>query len=271
MISRESTSAERSPEASPLRRSRRSNSSTSSQSASTSKTEFTYGEVIELTALRRGSSDWRVPAEARMGPPGSLRRATTNTSAGMRFHRTCTEQHDRPGRHEDRPHALRPLRRYRPRQPRRRRRPSRQGNGTASLTTSTKSCSTNRRSTTRWRSSAPPSPPTAASRSARSSKRCSTSSPASSRRTKCWRRSSPTSSHSTRQSSNAASIIPIKHFFKAYATDGWLRDAIDRRRFAMLANHPAFSRDDYRAVPDKYRELVPEYIKDYVSLNQFAA
>ena len=70
---------------------------------------------------------------------------------------------------------------------------------------------------------------------------------------------------------NAASIVPIKHFFKAYATNGWLRDAIDSRRFAMLATHPAFSRDDYRAVPDEYRELVPEYIKDYISLNQFAA
>ena len=69
----------------------------------------------------------------------------------------------------------------------------------------------------------------------------------------------------------ASNIVPIKHFFKAYATDGWLRDAIDKRSFAMLATHPAFSRDDYRAVPEKYRELVPEYIKDYVSLNQFAA
>ena len=28
---------------------------------------------------------------------------------------------------------------------------------------------------------------------------------------------------------------------------------------------------DFKAVPEKYRTLVPEYIKDYVSLNQFAA
>ena len=28
---------------------------------------------------------------------------------------------------------------------------------------------------------------------------------------------------------------------------------------------------DFRAVPEKYRTLVPEYVKDYVSLNQFAA
>ncbi len=70
---------------------------------------------------------------------------------------------------------------------------------------------------------------------------------------------------------SAESVVPIKHFFKAYATDGLLREAIDQRKFAVLATHPAFSRDDYRAVPEEYRELVPEYIKDYVSLNQFAA
>ena len=29
--------------------------------------------------------------------------------------------------------------------------------------------------------------------------------------------------------------------------------------------------EDFRAVPSKYRGIVPEYIKDYVSLNQFAA
>ena len=67
------------------------------------------------------------------------------------------------------------------------------------------------------------------------------------------------------------SIIPIKNYFKAYATDGFLRDIIDKRQFALLATNPAFSNADYRAVPQKYRNLVPEYIKDYVSLNQFAA
>ena len=69
----------------------------------------------------------------------------------------------------------------------------------------------------------------------------------------------------------ARAIIPIKNYFKAYATDGYLRDIIDKRQFARLATNPAFSSADFRAVPQKYRNLVPEYIKDYVSLNQFAA
>lgn len=70
---------------------------------------------------------------------------------------------------------------------------------------------------------------------------------------------------------SAASITAIKAYFKAYTTDGSLRDIIDRREFGRLATNPGFSIDEYKAVPRKYRAIVPEYVKDYVSLNQFAA
>ena len=69
----------------------------------------------------------------------------------------------------------------------------------------------------------------------------------------------------------AGTIIPIKNYFKAYATDGYVRDIIDKREFARLSTSPVFSTADFNAVPRRYRDLVPEYIKDYVSLNQFAA
>ena len=71
--------------------------------------------------------------------------------------------------------------------------------------------------------------------------------------------------------SRVSAVGPIKTYFKAYATDGYFRDIIDKRRFALLATNPVFNRDDFRAVPERYRKLVPDYIKDYVSLNQFAA
>ena len=67
----------------------------------------------------------------------------------------------------------------------------------------------------------------------------------------------------------AKSLAAIKTYFKAYATDGYLRDIIDKRQFSRLATSPVFSIRDYRAVPEKYRALIPEYVKDYVSLNQF--
>ena len=70
---------------------------------------------------------------------------------------------------------------------------------------------------------------------------------------------------------DAKSILAIKNYFKAYVTSGWTRDTIDKRQFTNLATNSAFSFQDFSAVPKKYRTLVPEYIKDYVSLNQFAA
>jgi type I restriction enzyme R subunit len=67
------------------------------------------------------------------------------------------------------------------------------------------------------------------------------------------------------------SAIPaIKHYFKAYITSGRVRDIIDQRQFTDLATNAVFSTRDFRAVPQRFRTLVPEYIKDYVSLNQFA-
>ena len=68
----------------------------------------------------------------------------------------------------------------------------------------------------------------------------------------------------------ADAIPAIKHYFKAYATSNEIRDIIEGKRFADLATNPSFSTGDFRAVPEKYRNLIPEYVKDYVSLNQFA-
>ena len=67
------------------------------------------------------------------------------------------------------------------------------------------------------------------------------------------------------------SIPAIKNYFKAYVTSNKIRHIIEHRHFTDLATHPNFSTRDFRAVPTKYRTLIPEYVKDYVSLNQFAA
>ena len=69
----------------------------------------------------------------------------------------------------------------------------------------------------------------------------------------------------------AKAIPVIKAYFKAYATSEDVRMIIASRRLTQLATNPALSLDDYARVPNKYRLLVPEYIKDYLSLNQFAA
>ena len=69
----------------------------------------------------------------------------------------------------------------------------------------------------------------------------------------------------------AKAIPAIKTYFKAYITSDHVRHIIESRQYTDLATNPVFSSRDFQAVPPKYRDLIPEYIKDYVSLNQFAA
>ena len=70
-----------------------------------------------------------------------------------------------------------------------------------------------------------------------------------------------------------AKLIPaLRQFFKAYATDSQVRAIIDDpKKLAALYTNPSFTIADLKAVPAAYRKIIPEYIKDYVSLNQFAA
>ena len=70
---------------------------------------------------------------------------------------------------------------------------------------------------------------------------------------------------------NAHSIPAIRTFFKAYVTSDLIRHIVATGRFAELATNPVFSLKELNAVPKEYRALVPDYVKDYVPLNQFAA
>ena len=67
------------------------------------------------------------------------------------------------------------------------------------------------------------------------------------------------------------SIPALKNFFKAYASSDQIRYIIENKEYTELATNPVFTTRDLRAVPEDYRTLIPNYIKDYVPLNQFAA
>ncbi|MFN7221880.1 MAG: hypothetical protein ACK5UX_14730, partial [Burkholderiales bacterium] len=69
----------------------------------------------------------------------------------------------------------------------------------------------------------------------------------------------------------ATAIPAMKNFFKAYATSDHLRAVIENGEFTALATNASFGTRDLKAVPEKYRSIIPNYIKDYVSLNQFIA
>lgn len=66
-------------------------------------------------------------------------------------------------------------------------------------------------------------------------------------------------------------IPALRTYFKAYVTSDQVRHIIESKQFTDLATNPVFSSRDFKAVPQKYRDLIPDYIKDYVSLNLFIA
>ncbi len=68
---------------------------------------------------------------------------------------------------------------------------------------------------------------------------------------------------------NIEAMPAIKTYFKAYITSDHLRHIIESKQFTDLATNPVFSSQDYRAVPEKYRKIIPEYVKDYIPINQF--
>ena len=67
------------------------------------------------------------------------------------------------------------------------------------------------------------------------------------------------------------SLPAIKQYFKAYAISNQIRHIIDSGHYTDLSTTAMFSMKDFKAVPEKYRMMIPGYIKDYVPLNQFVA
>lgn len=67
----------------------------------------------------------------------------------------------------------------------------------------------------------------------------------------------------------AESIVSMKYFFKAYASDPSLREIFDTGRLTDLHVNPSFQMNDLKAVPVAWRQAIPEYIRNYVSTNQF--
>jgi type I restriction enzyme, R subunit len=61
----------------------------------------------------------------------------------------------------------------------------------------------------------------------------------------------------------------MRYYFEAYIKDAEVRGIIDEGKFAALNVKSVFKTKDLLAVPDEWRKRIPEYIKDYVSLNPF--
>jgi type I restriction enzyme R subunit len=64
-------------------------------------------------------------------------------------------------------------------------------------------------------------------------------------------------------------IAQMRYFFDAYIKDAGVRKTIDEGHFTQLNVNPIFGMKDLKEVPTEWRKRIPEYIKDYVSLNRF--
>ncbi len=62
--------------------------------------------------------------------------------------------------------------------------------------------------------------------------------------------------------------LGIKNYLKAYITDSEVREIVETKQYGRFATNPKMSLDEYRAL-NGWRTIVPEYVKDYVSLNAF--
>lgn len=61
----------------------------------------------------------------------------------------------------------------------------------------------------------------------------------------------------------------IKGFFQSYLIDPELREIIDSKKYGLLNTHP--SGQYFKNIPEEYRKIIPDYIKNYVSLNKFVS
>ena len=63
-------------------------------------------------------------------------------------------------------------------------------------------------------------------------------------------------------------ILPLKNYLKAYITDNEVRDVIEKGEYPRLATNPALTLADLQAL-NGWIPIVPEYVKDYISLNAY--
>jgi type I restriction enzyme R subunit len=66
------------------------------------------------------------------------------------------------------------------------------------------------------------------------------------------------------------SIPAIRNYFKAYVTNDQIRKIIEGKNYTELVTNAFFSMNDFKAVPKSYRNLIPEYVREFVALERFA-
>lgn len=63
-------------------------------------------------------------------------------------------------------------------------------------------------------------------------------------------------------------VLPIKLFLKAYITDNEVRDIVETKEYSRFATNPKVTMADFKEL-NTWRDIIPEYVKDYVPLNKY--
>ena len=66
-------------------------------------------------------------------------------------------------------------------------------------------------------------------------------------------------------------VRALKYFFKAYVVDHNIRKILKAKDFHALQTNATLPISEFKKVAPKYREVIPEYIKDYINVEIFAA
>ena len=65
-----------------------------------------------------------------------------------------------------------------------------------------------------------------------------------------------------------AHYVDANHFFKAYIIDPEIREIIESKKYAELYQSPIMSFEEFNRL-NGFKTIIPQYVKDYVSLNTF--
>ncbi len=64
-------------------------------------------------------------------------------------------------------------------------------------------------------------------------------------------------------------IINIKNYLKLYVADEHFRQIINEKNYGELDFYPAFSKQELKSL-NEWRDIIPQYAKDYISFNTYA-
>ena len=62
-------------------------------------------------------------------------------------------------------------------------------------------------------------------------------------------------------------VLHIRNFLRAYIIDEGVREIVESKEYGKFATNPI--KDDFKALSPEWRERIPIYVHDYVSINEF--